>query len=83
VPGFNTTAWQMLVAPGGTPAPILDKLNATVNAIVHTDDVTKSFVGMGLVPIGKGSRKDLEAYVQSETERWASVIRNAGLAGSQ
>ena len=38
VPGFDTTAWQMLVAPGGTPAPILEKLNTAVNAIVNTDD---------------------------------------------
>jgi tripartite-type tricarboxylate transporter receptor subunit TctC len=83
VPGFDTTAWQMLVAPGGTPAPILDKLNTAVNAIVNTDDVTKKFVDMGLVPIGKGSRKELEDYVKSETSRWAPVIRNAGLAGSQ
>ena len=83
VPGFDTTAWQMLVAPGGTPAPILDKLNAEVDAIVHTDDITKKFIGMGLVPIGKGSRKDLAAYVKSETVRWSKVIKSAGLAGTQ
>jgi tripartite-type tricarboxylate transporter receptor subunit TctC len=83
VPGFDTTAWQMLVAPGGTPAPILDKLNTTVNAIVNTDEVTKNFIDMGLVPIGKGSRQELDAYVKSEIVRWAPVIRNAGLAGSQ
>src|SRR4029079_1126016 len=59
VPGFDTTAWQMMVAPGGTPAAILDKLNADINAIVQSDEVTKKFVDMGLVPIGKGSRKDL------------------------
>jgi tripartite-type tricarboxylate transporter receptor subunit TctC len=83
VPGFDTTAWQMLVAPGGTPRPILEKLNSEVNAIVKTDEVTKQFVTAGLVPIGKGSLSELETYVKTETERWAPVIRNAGLAGSQ
>jgi tripartite-type tricarboxylate transporter receptor subunit TctC len=83
LPGFDTTAWQMLVAPGNTPRPILEKLNAEVNAIVQTDEVTRQFVAMGLVPIGKGSLKELEAFVTSETARWAPVIRNAGLAGSQ
>ena len=35
VPGYDTAAWQMMVAPAGTPRPILDKLNAEINAIVQ------------------------------------------------
>jgi tripartite-type tricarboxylate transporter receptor subunit TctC len=83
LPGFDTTAWQMLVAPGKTPKPILTKLNTEVNAIVHSDEVTKQFVNMGLVPIGKGSPEELSAFVKTETVRWARVIKAAGLAGSQ
>jgi tripartite-type tricarboxylate transporter receptor subunit TctC len=83
VPGFDTTAWQMLVAPGGTPKPVLEKLNTTVNAIMQTDEIKKAFVKMGLAPIGKGSLDELNAYVKSEVARWAKVIRNAGLAQSQ
>jgi tripartite-type tricarboxylate transporter receptor subunit TctC len=83
VPGFDTTAWQMLVAPGGTPQPILEKLNSEANAIVQSDEIRKQFIDMGLEPLGKGSLKELEAFVKSETARWAPVIRNAGLAGSQ
>jgi tripartite-type tricarboxylate transporter receptor subunit TctC len=83
LPGYDTTAWQMLVAPGGTPASIREKLNAEVNAIVQTDEIKKQFVGLGLEPIGKGSVKELEAFVTSEAARWTPVIRNAGLAGSQ
>jgi len=83
LPGFDTTAWQMLVAPGKTPRPILEKLNAEVDAIVHTDEITKKFVDMGLVPIGKGSLNELDAFVKAETARWAKVIQTAGLAGSQ
>ena len=83
VPGFDTTAWQMMVAPGKTPRPILEKLNTEINAIVQTDEITKHFVAAGLVPIGKGSLDELDAYVKSETVRWAKVIQNAGLAGTQ
>jgi tripartite-type tricarboxylate transporter receptor subunit TctC len=83
VPGFDTTAWQMLVAPGNTPLPILEKLNTEVNAIVQTEEITKQFTTVGMVPIGKGSLKELNAFVKSETVRWANVIRNAGLAGTQ
>ena len=83
VPGFDTTAWQMMVAPGNTPRPILEKLNAEINAIVQTEEITKQFVGLGLVPIGKGSLEELDAFVKSETVRWGKVIRDAGLAGTQ
>jgi tripartite-type tricarboxylate transporter receptor subunit TctC len=83
VPGFDTTAWQMMVAPGNTPRPILEKLNREINAIVHTDDVTKKFVNLGLVPIGNGSLDELDKFVKTETVRWSKVIREAKLAGTQ
>jgi tripartite-type tricarboxylate transporter receptor subunit TctC len=83
VPGFDTTAWQMLVAPGNTPPPILEKLNAEVNAIVHTDEITRQFAALGIVPLGEGSLDELNAFVKSETVRWAKVIRSAGLSDTQ
>jgi tripartite-type tricarboxylate transporter receptor subunit TctC len=73
----------MLVAPGHTPRPILERLNAEVNAIVHTKEIADEFTTVGLVPIGKGSLDELEAFVKSETVRWAKVIQDAGLAGTQ
>jgi tripartite-type tricarboxylate transporter receptor subunit TctC len=83
VPGFDTTAWQMLVAPGHTPRPILEKLNSEVNGIVQTEEITRQFVTLGLDPIGKGSLTELDSFVKSETARWAKVIQNAGLAGTE
>ena len=83
VPGFDTAAWQMLVAPGNTPRSILEKLNAEVNAIVRDDEITKQFISLGLIPLGKGSLDELKAFVKSETARWAKVIQSAGLAGTQ
>jgi tripartite-type tricarboxylate transporter receptor subunit TctC len=83
VPGFDTTAWQMMVAPAKTPRPVLEKLNSEINAIVRMDDISKQFIGIGLNPIGKGSLDELSAFVKSETTRWAKVIRDAGLAGTQ
>ena len=62
---------------------ILAKLNAEVNAIVQTDEVTKQFIGLGLMPIGKGSLEELEAYTRSEVTRWSKVINDAGIAGTQ
>jgi tripartite-type tricarboxylate transporter receptor subunit TctC len=83
VPGFDTTAWQMVVAPRQTPRPILEKLNKDINAIATSDEVVKQFIAMGLDPLGKGSLDELNKFVKTETQRWAPVIKNAGLEGSQ
>ena len=83
LPGFDTVAWQMIVAPGKTPRPILEKLNGEINAIVKSGELDKQLNDLGMIPIGKGSLAELDAYVKSETARWAPVIQNAGLAGSQ
>ncbi|MBX9845067.1 MAG: tripartite tricarboxylate transporter substrate binding protein [Xanthobacteraceae bacterium] len=83
VPGYDTAAWQMLVAPAKTPRPVLEKLNAAVNASVQTADLQKQFIDLGLIPIGKGSLEELEAYTRSEVTRWSKVIQDAGIAGTQ
>jgi tripartite-type tricarboxylate transporter receptor subunit TctC len=83
VPGYDTAAWQMMVAPARTPQPILLKLNAEINAIVNTAEVTKQFIDLGLIPLGKGSLQEIDAYTKSEVVRWGKVIRDAGIAGSQ
>jgi tripartite-type tricarboxylate transporter receptor subunit TctC len=83
LPGYDTAAWQMLVAPAGTPKPILTKLNAEVNALVNTAEVKKQFIDLGLIPIGKGNLEELAAYTKSEVTRWSKVINDAGIAGTQ
>jgi len=83
LPDFDTTAWQMLIAPAKTPRPILEKLNAEANEIVKQPDVVKKLNDIGMNPIGKASLDELDAFVKSETVRWSKVIHNAGLAGSQ
>ena len=79
----NTVAWQMLLATGGTPQPILEKLNKDVNAAVHSPEMVKPLDQLGMIGLGDKSLDQLNAYVKSETERWAKVIKNANLAGTQ
>jgi len=81
VPGFEGTSWHMFVAPGGTPKPILDRLNAEVDAIIREPDVAAEFNKRGFVPTGGGSPEKLAAFVRSEIERWGKVVRAAGAAG--
>jgi tripartite-type tricarboxylate transporter receptor subunit TctC len=72
-----------VAAPGGTPKEIVAKLNGAVNAAVAEPDVTKQLVGLQFIPIGKGTPEELDRFVQSETTRWAKVLQQAGVAGSE
>jgi tripartite-type tricarboxylate transporter receptor subunit TctC len=83
VPGFDWAAWQSVAAPGGTPKEIIGKLNDAVNAAIAEPEITKQLVGLRFIPVGKGSPEKLDAFVKSETVRWAKVLQQAGVAGSE
>jgi tripartite-type tricarboxylate transporter receptor subunit TctC len=79
----NTVAWQAMLAPGGTPRPILEKLNRDVNAAVHSAAMKGPLDTLGMIGLGDKSLDQFQDYVRAETERWAKVIKDAGLAGTQ
>jgi len=83
VPGFDWAAWQAVAAPGGMPKDIVAKLNGAMNAAVAEPEVEKQLVGLQFMPIGKGSPKELDRFLTSETARWAKVLQQAGVAGSE
>jgi tripartite-type tricarboxylate transporter receptor subunit TctC len=83
VPGFHWAAWQSVALPGGTPKEIVAKLNDAVNAAVADPDVNKQLVGLQFIPIGKGSPQELARFVETEAKRWAGVLAQAGVAGSE
>ncbi len=82
-PGFDWAAWQAVAVPGGTPKEIVAKLNGAVHAAIAEPDVTKQLVSLQFIPIGKGSPEELARFVQTETTRWAKVLQQAGMAGSE
>jgi tripartite-type tricarboxylate transporter receptor subunit TctC len=78
VPSFVSDTWNAISAPPRTPAPIVAKLNRTMNDIIHQDETRKRFAELHLVPVG-GSPEDMRKLVQEETRRWGDVIRKAGI----
>ena len=83
VPGFDWAAWQAVAVPGGTPKEIVAKLNAAVNAAIAEPDVTRKLVDLQFIPIGKGAPEELDRFVKSEAARWAKVVQQAGVAGTE
>ncbi len=73
LPGFTATNWYAFIAPGKTPAPILDKLNAELVKALKSPDVADELNRSGLLP-APGTREELARYIDSESRTWAKVI---------
>jgi tripartite-type tricarboxylate transporter receptor subunit TctC len=83
LPGFDAAAWQMLVAPAGTPAAVVDKLHAELSEILSLPEVKAAIVKYGFVPMDDASVDELTKFVHGEIARWGQVVQRAGIAGSE
>jgi len=73
---LQSSTWFALLAPRGTPAPILDRLNADVNEILAMPDVRKRLADLGATPTG-GTRDALRDLLAAETTKWARIVTEA------
>ncbi len=83
VPGYDASAWQMIVAPAKTPKEIVDRLNAELNAIVREPAVNRDINGRGHVAVVTPPVAELQRFVQAEIVRWSKVVEDAGAKGSE
>jgi tripartite-type tricarboxylate transporter receptor subunit TctC len=78
VPGFETSDWGGISGPMGTPAEIIHKLNEEINAGLADPKVKARLADLGGTPL-TGSPTDFEAFIAAETEKWAKVVKFAGI----
>jgi tripartite-type tricarboxylate transporter receptor subunit TctC len=78
LPHFLMDFWVGFAAPAGTPAPIVEKLNKAMVAAVNSEEGKKKLADQGLVPVGS-SPAAATKLVQDETQRWATIIKAAGI----
>jgi tripartite-type tricarboxylate transporter receptor subunit TctC len=76
--GFDSQGWFALLAPAGTPAPILDRINVEANRIISTPEFRERMTKVGADTVG-GSIDEFRARIKSETERWGKVIEAANI----
>jgi tripartite-type tricarboxylate transporter receptor subunit TctC len=76
VPGINSSNWTALLAPAGTPQPILDKINAAVVQILNTQDVKDRFAAGGVTTI-PSTGAELAARINREAVDYSVVIQKA------
>ncbi|QWG15724.1 tripartite tricarboxylate transporter substrate binding protein [Bradyrhizobium sediminis] len=74
VPGYEATIWLGLMAPAGTPRPIIDKLNAAVNAAIKRPDIVKLWAQQGAVAMSM-SPEEFDKYLRGDIVRWAEVVK--------
>jgi tripartite-type tricarboxylate transporter receptor subunit TctC len=77
VPGYEATIWIGLMAPAGTPKPIVDRLNAEIGKIISRDDVQKAWAEQGAVPM-RMSPTEFEAFLRADIAKWAHVVEVSG-----
>ena len=78
LPGFEAVAWFGIVAPPGTPPAVAQKVSAGVAEALQQPDVLKRLSDLSAEPMGLTPAQTAD-YMKRETERWASVIRTAGV----
>jgi tripartite-type tricarboxylate transporter receptor subunit TctC len=77
VPGYEATIWLGLMAPAGTPKPIIDKLNAAVNAAIKRPEIVKLWTEQGAVPMSM-TPEEFDKYLRGDIVKWAEVVKRFG-----
>ena len=78
LPGYDSTGWFGVVAPAGTPAPVIARLNAEITAALNDEGIKASMRALGVEP-APSTVEAFDAYIKSETLKWAKVIKTAGI----
>ena len=76
-PGFSGVPWISLMAPAGTPKPIVDKLHAEVNRILQTPAMRDAFSAQGVLPMVM-TQPELAAFIKAEIAKWGKAVKDSG-----
>ena len=77
-PGFEVTSWYAIFGPAGMPRDVTQKLSTEIHKAVTETDLRDRLKGLGTTPIGS-TPEALAAYQRSDIERWARIVKIAGI----
>ena len=78
VAGYESGIWLGLMAPAGTPRPVLEKLNAEVNKLLSSTEVKENWAKQGTTTMGM-SIEQFDRFLREEIVKWAKVVKLAGV----
>jgi tripartite-type tricarboxylate transporter receptor subunit TctC len=79
MPGFDAGIWIGLLAPAGTPEPIIAALSQSANEALKTEAVGSALKAQGIDPLG-GNPQQFHDFIAADIERWSNVVQSAGLS---
>ena len=78
LPGYEATIWLGIMAPKGTPADVISKLNAAIAKMVSSTEVRQVWARQGAVPMTMAPA-EFNNYIQADITKWERVIQSAGI----
>lgn len=78
VPGYELTAWFGVAAPAGTPKPVIDRLNADINASLKQPELVGKLGRQGTVPF-VSTPDQFGSYIRAQYQKWDALIKSAGI----
>ena len=77
MPGLESSAWFGILAPAGTPRAVIERLNRDINSVLKDAVLIKRYADLGVEALG-GTPEDFARFLESETIKWAEVVRFSG-----
>jgi tripartite-type tricarboxylate transporter receptor subunit TctC len=77
VPGFEASAWDGVLAPAGTPEPVIDRLNAAIREALKDPALVEALARLGAQPV-TSTPQEFAHHIQTSTEKWAAVVKTSG-----
>lgn len=81
-PDFEAVSWHVLFAPAATPKPIIERLHMEMKRIMADPEMIKLTEKIGLLPVDSPDIDGIQRYLASEREKWGSLVKQLGLAGT-
>jgi tripartite-type tricarboxylate transporter receptor subunit TctC len=78
LPGYEARGWNGILAPAGTPRPVIDRLNQEIVKIVRSPEFLQVLMGEGATPVGN-TPTEFDAVIRADVKKWAKVIKEAGI----
>ena len=78
-PGFEATGWFIMVAPAGTPAEIVQRMNSEMDKVLKDPSIQSRMRDLGIFSDGAGTPASVESFVGAERAKWTKVVRDIGI----